>query len=243
MKTIRFILLIVLLILCGMALYHILRKTPFFREDPVYIAVVGPMSGPDKKWGDMMVKGINLYLDEAKHDLVEKSLAERKIELLVFDDQNDAQLAAQIATDIARENKALLVIGHYDSTTSLAAGNVYKRAGIPAITASVTDERVTVEVVRQGRNLSLTPVIGTAPEDMTDLSMHLFGIPSPEGHYDLKVFGDRDGDLFHMIPDAKKKDMHWEFRDLDDDVNAELKALQKKIEELEREIERIKERL
>ena len=108
MKTIRYILLGVVLLVAGMLLYHVLQKRP----KPVYIAVVGPMSGPEAKRGEMMVNGINLYLDELEHDL-EDTLGGRTIELLVFDDQNDAQLAAQIAADIARENKVLLVLGHY----------------------------------------------------------------------------------------------------------------------------------
>lgn len=43
---------------------------------------------------------------------------------------------------IAENNNALLVIGHYYSSTSTSAGKIYKRNEIPAITASATTESV-----------------------------------------------------------------------------------------------------
>jgi branched-chain amino acid transport system substrate-binding protein len=47
--------------------------------------------------------------------------------------------------EIAKKNRALLVLGHYFSTTSLAAGKVYLRERIPAITGSATSENITTQ--------------------------------------------------------------------------------------------------
>jgi branched-chain amino acid transport system substrate-binding protein len=110
------------------------------KQDAVYIAVVGPMSGSGKISGQAMLKGVQLYVDQKNES---GGLDGRKIVLQVFDDQNNKQKAVKIATDIAFENKALVVLGHYYSSTSQAAGEVYKRNGIPAITASATAEDVT----------------------------------------------------------------------------------------------------
>ncbi len=149
MKKTRLLLLILASIFISVLLFVIfirmsvhfffLPQTRSF-EEKVVVAVVGPMSGPDKTYGEAMLKGINLYLDniEGKHR------RSGNIELLILNDYNNEQAAAKVAADIAREDKALIVIGHYDSPTSIAAGNIYKKAGIPAITASATDERVTI---------------------------------------------------------------------------------------------------
>lgn len=147
-KKTRLLLLILAIIFIGpvLVIMFIGVTTRFFFppqksliEEKVVIALVGPMSGPDKIYGEAMLKGINLYLDEIKG-----KHSRRNIELLVLNDHNNEQTAAQVAADIARENKALIVIGHYGNPASIAAGNIYKKAEIPAITASATDGRVTI---------------------------------------------------------------------------------------------------
>ena len=110
-------------------------------KEVVYIAVVGPMSGPAKVNGDQMLQGINLYLDKLAET---GELPGKQIALLIEDDQNDEQRAEQIALKLARENKALLVLGHAYSATSIAAGKLYRKYEIPAITASATADKVTL---------------------------------------------------------------------------------------------------
>jgi len=66
----------------------------------------------------------------------------KKIDLQIYDDRNDVQVAAKIAREIA-DSRALAVIGHYSSSTSLVAGKIYQAYGIPAITGSATADDVT----------------------------------------------------------------------------------------------------
>ena len=58
------------------------------------------------------------------------------------DDQNDPQVAVEVAHKIVESN-ALAVIGHYSSDTALAAGKIYQAYGIPAVTGSATADEVT----------------------------------------------------------------------------------------------------
>jgi len=108
-------------------------------KEPIRIAVVGPMGAAR---GDAMRKGIELY-----EDRINKlgGVDGRKVKLLFYDDKNDPEVAEKIALEIAYKNKALLVIGHYYSSTSTAAGKIYKRNAIPAITASATAESVILD--------------------------------------------------------------------------------------------------
>jgi branched-chain amino acid transport system substrate-binding protein len=114
---------------------------PLFRKQIVRIAVVAPLSGDSKENGEAMLKGINLCLDTLQ---TTGKLKGKKIELQILDDQGDAGIAANVAAEIARENTALLVLGHYYSSTSLAAGPIYRRNEIPVITASATTDTVTL---------------------------------------------------------------------------------------------------
>ncbi len=134
-------LLTVLLILINAACIFILSETSLFqnKKQPVYIAVAGPMSGANKTEGEAMLRGIRLYLDKINN---EKKIGDRKIKLIIFDDKNDKRVAMKVASQIADDNKVLLVLGHYYSSTSFVAGEIYKKNGIPAVTASATSESV-----------------------------------------------------------------------------------------------------
>lgn len=68
----------------------------------------------------------------------------KKIKIETFDDRNDPVQAQLVARDIAQNSQALAAIGHYYSSTSIPAGEVYKEYGVPAISGSATAEAVTV---------------------------------------------------------------------------------------------------
>ena len=112
------------------------------REDVLYIAAVGPMSGKEKAAGEEILRGINLCLDQVNK---EGGINGKRIALLVFDDQNDTEAAREKALEIVKQNKALIVLGHNLSSTSVVGGKVYKEAGITAISGSATAENVTEE--------------------------------------------------------------------------------------------------
>ena len=124
-------------------IFLVLNHEFVFRQETIYIAVAGPMSGPNKGSGQAMLKGINLYLDGLQRE--GRGLPGKRIKLLIYDDQGDDRVAEDIARTIAAEKKALLVLGHSWSAPSIAAGKIYQNEEIPAITASATAEAVTKE--------------------------------------------------------------------------------------------------
>jgi len=100
------------------------------------IAVVGPNSGKNAANGEAMQKGINACLRNAQNN---HDLDNITIQVDTFDDKNDISTAKKIASEIVDKQSYDLVIGHYFSSTSNAAGAIYKKNKIPAITASATD--------------------------------------------------------------------------------------------------------
>jgi len=138
----KFFLLAAVLGVSAASVFLLVRNFPFSaKKQTVYIALAGPMSGNEKENGEAMMQGVNMCLDAIRD---RGSFKDKNIELLVYNDK-DKRTAISIASQIADEAKALLVIGHYDSDGSAAAGAIYRKNGIPAITASATAESVTAD--------------------------------------------------------------------------------------------------
>ena len=113
---------------------------PFAGEEKIYLAVAGPMTGDSRVNGEAMRSAVSLYVDEFNQAGI---IPDKKVEVLVFDDHSDKELAKINAKAMAEESNVLAVIGHYGSSISIAAGESYKKYGIPAITATATADTIT----------------------------------------------------------------------------------------------------
>ena len=135
MNIIRFYLLLHTIVFF---LFHFFNHNSLASD--IFIGVACPLSETSKIYGDAMLKGINLYVDEMNKNAF---FARQKIKLIIKDDKNDKQAALKVAKEFASDDRILLVIGHYFSSTSFVAGRIYRTNGIPAITASATADNVT----------------------------------------------------------------------------------------------------
>ena len=108
-------------------------------EDMIKIGVAGPMTGDQAKMGTDFKNGVALAIDEwnAKGGVLGK-----KIRVLIEDDQHDPKQAVSIANKLVNEGVAG-VIGHFNSSCSIPASDVYNRAGIPMITPASTNPQLT----------------------------------------------------------------------------------------------------
>jgi len=129
------------LVLCVLILFIIITTyyKPNLIKDNFVIAAVS-MGGEHKLIGKGMLSGIHLYLDQLNRN---GGINGRKVTLEVYDDKGDRDTAIKVAMEIAKKNKALVVLGHYFSACSLAASKVYLKSRIPAITGSATAEKIT----------------------------------------------------------------------------------------------------
>ena len=134
------------IILSSLALlaFIVVLAISFFRptQDKIKIALAAPLSNIGQSTligGESMVKGAQLYIDQVNQA---GGINGKKIKLQIYDDRNDAQVAAKVAHEIV-DSDALAVIGHYSSSTSLVAGKIYQAYGIPAISGSATADDVT----------------------------------------------------------------------------------------------------
>jgi branched-chain amino acid transport system substrate-binding protein len=110
------------------------------RDQGLHIALVGPMTGKGSANGKSYLHGVKLYIDA----LNEKGgLDGREVIIDVYDDENTDEKAEEKAREIVKKNQALAVIGHNKSSCSIKGGAIYKENGIPAITPSSTNVKVT----------------------------------------------------------------------------------------------------
>ena len=109
-------------------------------NSPVYLALAAPLSGEQQVNGEQILRGANLYIEKVNRS---GGIDGHPVKLLVFDDENDPQIAKEKAQEISQKKKVLAVLGHFSSTTSIAAGEIYQQVGIPAISGSATAETVT----------------------------------------------------------------------------------------------------
>jgi len=109
------------------------------KDAKIRIALIGPMSGQNAIMGQSIIEGVRLFMNGAGE--TDESLPEIVID--VFDDQNNAKKAAEVARTIVQQQSHVAVIGHFYSSCSISAGRIYKQHGIPAITPTSTNVNVT----------------------------------------------------------------------------------------------------
>ncbi len=113
----------------------------YLKQEPIYIAFIGPMSGNGAAAGKLMTQAIQLQLDKVN---AKGGVNGRQILLNSFDDKNDKTQAKQQALAIIEQNKAIAVIGHWYSSASISGGEIYKQYKIPAISPGSTNVNVTL---------------------------------------------------------------------------------------------------
>ncbi len=117
-------------------------KTP--APSVIIIGVAGPMSGDMANVGRSVLEAVELQVEEWNE---KGGILGRRLQLLVEDDHNDPLEAVSAAKRLVRAG-VWGVIGHLTAAGSLPASAIYHAAGIPQITPSSTDPRLTEQGFR-----------------------------------------------------------------------------------------------
>ncbi len=131
----------VLALMCLLALVFALTPVRAQEELPPWtIAVAGPMSGDSARLGKAMIDATRLRAEQIN---AKGGINGRRIEVVVFDDGNTPEGAAEAAGRIVGETQSLLVIGHRTSGASMAASPIYRDGKIVAISGTATADKLT----------------------------------------------------------------------------------------------------
>jgi branched-chain amino acid transport system substrate-binding protein len=113
-------------------------------EDVVTVKIghAGPLTGGIAHLGKDNENGVRLALDEATAKKMKIGGKTVKFELMAEDDQADPKLGPTIAQKFA-DAKVAGVVGHLNSGVTIPASAVYTQAGIPMISGSATNPKLT----------------------------------------------------------------------------------------------------
>jgi branched-chain amino acid transport system substrate-binding protein len=108
----------------------------------VKIGHVGPLTGGIAHLGKDNENGARLAIDEANAAKVKIDGKEVKFTLVAEDDQADPKVGTTVAQKLV-DAKVVGVVGHLNSGTSIPASPIYNGAGIPVISGSATNPKLT----------------------------------------------------------------------------------------------------
>ncbi|MGB9690885.1 MAG: ABC transporter substrate-binding protein [Candidatus Sumerlaeaceae bacterium] len=107
---------------------------------PILLAVAAPFTGDSSEFGVQIKMAVELAAEELN---AKGGVAGRPIQLMLEDDAGNPAEAYNVATKIASNPDVLAVIGHFNSSCSLAAKSAYTEAKMVMFSPASTNVNVT----------------------------------------------------------------------------------------------------
>lgn len=107
---------------------------------PIKVGHFGSLTGPQATFGQSTSQGIRLAIEEFNSA---GGLNGRPIQLIEYDTKGDAREAGLVVTRLVNSDRVVAVLGEVASSLSLAGAPVAQQAGVPMISPSSTNPRVT----------------------------------------------------------------------------------------------------
>lgn len=105
----------------------------------VKIAVAGPFTGQLASFGEQLLRGAEMAVEDLN---AAGGVNGEQLELIIGDDQCDPKQAVSVANGLVNQG-VVFVSGHFCSSSSIPASDVYAEEGIPMITPSSTSPTLT----------------------------------------------------------------------------------------------------
>jgi branched-chain amino acid transport system substrate-binding protein len=108
----------------------------------IKIGHVAPLTGQIAHLGKDNENGARLAIEQANEAKIQIDGKEAKFTLVAEDDQADPKVGTTVAQKLV-DAKVAGVVGHLNSGTSIPASPIYNQAGIPVISGSATNPKLT----------------------------------------------------------------------------------------------------
>jgi branched-chain amino acid transport system substrate-binding protein len=118
--------------------------------DSFVLGVAAPFTGDSSEFGTQIRMGVDLYADQINKA---GGINGRKLELNYQDDAGKAEQAQTVATTLASDDSVLAVIGHFNSSCSLAGKGLYSAANLVLFSPASTNVDVTKDTDYVFRNI------------------------------------------------------------------------------------------
>jgi branched-chain amino acid transport system substrate-binding protein len=111
------------------------------QDGPIQVGLIGPMSGPWARQGELMVMGAELAIKDINEAGGIQALGGRELELVIFDAGESVETATNAAQRMVSQYPDLVAVtGSWLSSFTLAVSEVTERAQLPMITLSYSDQ-------------------------------------------------------------------------------------------------------
>jgi len=110
------------------------------KEDVIKIGEYGSLTGLTATFGINTDRGIKMAVEKINQ---EGGLLGKKVVVIVEDDQGKPEEAATAVTKLINQDKVIAVLGEVASSRSLAGAPICQEAGVPMISPSSTNPKVT----------------------------------------------------------------------------------------------------
>ncbi|MBM4108283.1 MAG: ABC transporter substrate-binding protein [Phycisphaerae bacterium] len=107
---------------------------------PIKVGHFGSLTGPQATFGQSTSQGLRLAIEEFN---AAGGLNGRQVALVEYDTKGDAREAGLVVTRLVNSDKVSAVLGEVASSLSLAGAPVAQQAGVPMVSPSSTNPRVT----------------------------------------------------------------------------------------------------
>ena len=110
------------------------------KSDTVKVGVAIPLTGASAEDGNAIKNGVTLA---AKLANAEGGLKGKKVEVVFEDDKGDPSEAATVANKLAQDKSIVAVVGHFNSSCTLAGAPIYNQAGVVEVSPGSSAAAVT----------------------------------------------------------------------------------------------------
>lgn len=107
--------------------------------DTIKIGIAGPITGPYAKFGEQLINGTKVLADDVN---AKGGIDGKQIEIVQGDDQCDPKQARSVANRMVSD-QVYAVVGHFCSSSTIPASEVYAEGNLLDITPASTNPQVT----------------------------------------------------------------------------------------------------
>lgn len=100
------------------------------KSDVIKVGVAVPLTGASAEDGNAIKNGVKLA---AKEINAKGGINNKKVELVIEDDKGDPSEAATVANKLAQDKDVLAIVGHFNSSCTLAAAPIYNQTGVVSV--------------------------------------------------------------------------------------------------------------
>jgi len=106
----------------------------------LYVGLAAPLTGDSAMYGETVRNGVLFGVDEIN---AAGGIQGKKIEVVIQDDKGDPKEAALVAQKLADDKRLFAIIGHVNSSCTIAALPIYRDAGLTVLNTSSSAQKIT----------------------------------------------------------------------------------------------------